>query len=406
VQQNLWTQWTLQNSNTTNELYGISFSDSIHGWAVGNNGTILKTKDGGINWISSNSPISTILTSVSFCDTMNGWIVGDEGRIFTTSNGGKMWKLVEHDISTNIVNIKVQCISPSTAVVFRAERQYDIVHDYRLWITSDTGNTWKLLGGGNYTIWNDFHFVNDSLGFYVGISGPAYEKLIVARTQDGGLTKDTINIRWKVQGGGRKIYFKNKNQGWLLADSVYRTTNSGIDWKGITKNSLNTQKAFIMFGDTGYIVHTDGKIFNTIDGGFSWNHQSSITTSVNNIYFLNSKTGWAVGSNGTIVNTNNGGITNVDDDTNLFPNLYLLKQNYPNPFNPTTIIEYSLSKGLNVKLIVFDILGRQIETLVDDFKQSGNYKVEFNADNLSSGIYFYKLQTANYSETKKFLLLK
>jgi photosystem II stability/assembly factor-like uncharacterized protein len=109
VQQNLWTQWTLQNSNTTNELYGISFSDSIHGWAVGNNGTILKTKDGGINWISSNSPISTILTSVSFCDTMNGWIVGDEGRIFTTSNGGKMWKLVEHDISTNIVNIKVQC---------------------------------------------------------------------------------------------------------------------------------------------------------------------------------------------------------------------------------------------------------------------------------------------------------
>ncbi|MBK7107203.1 MAG: T9SS type A sorting domain-containing protein [Ignavibacteriae bacterium] len=90
---------------------------------------------------------------------------------------------------------------------------------------------------------------------------------------------------------------------------------------------------------------------------------------------------------------------------------FSLSQNYPNPFNPTTKIKYSIPQDIkgemsNVKLVVFDILGREIKTLVNESKKPGNYEVEFNAKNLSSGIYFYKLQTGNFSEIMKMILMK
>jgi len=86
-----------------------------------------------------------------------------------------------------------------------------------------------------------------------------------------------------------------------------------------------------------------------------------------------------------------------------------LFQNYPNPFNPSTIIRYSIpqnEKDVTVKLIIFDILGREVRTLVNQKQQPGNYKVEFNATNLSSGTYFYRLISGDFSKTMKFILLK
>jgi len=91
---------------------------------------------------------------------------------------------------------------------------------------------------------------------------------------------------------------------------------------------------------------------------------------------------------------------------NIIPNEISLEQNYPNPFNPTTTIQYSLNKESRVSLRVYDILGRKIVTLVDEFKSAGNYKLNFNATNYASGIYFYQLQTDNKQIMKKMILLK
>jgi Secretion system C-terminal sorting domain len=90
---------------------------------------------------------------------------------------------------------------------------------------------------------------------------------------------------------------------------------------------------------------------------------------------------------------------------------YSLSKNYPNPFNPSTKIKYQIpanvsDKGLNTKLIVYDILGNKVTTLVDKQQNSGNYEVSFNANSLTSGIYFYKLQSGNFVETKKMMLIK
>ncbi len=85
---------------------------------------------------------------------------------------------------------------------------------------------------------------------------------------------------------------------------------------------------------------------------------------------------------------------------------FSLSQNYPNPFNPTTNIKFGLPTSGNVKLVVFDVLGREVTTLVNEFKTSGIYTVDFDASMLSSGVYFYRIESGNFVETKKMLLVK
>ena len=85
---------------------------------------------------------------------------------------------------------------------------------------------------------------------------------------------------------------------------------------------------------------------------------------------------------------------------------YNLYQNYPNPFNPSTLISYQLPASAFVVLKVFDVLGREIETLVNEHQNAGKHSVQFNAAKLPSGVYFYKLEAGNYNNTKKLLLIK
>jgi hypothetical protein len=101
-----------------------------------------------------------------------------------------------------------------------------------------------------------------------------------------------------------------------------------------------------------------------------------------------------------------GGATNVEPISIDMPSTYLLQQNYPNPFNPSTTILFSIPTSEFVTLKVYDLLGREIATLVNENLSAGSYSYKFDASNLTSGVYFYKLQAGKYSETKKMLLSK
>ena len=93
-------------------------------------------------------------------------------------------------------------------------------------------------------------------------------------------------------------------------------------------------------------------------------------------------------------------------NTENFPIKYQLMQNYPNPFNPVTRIKFSVPKSETVQIIVYNLLGKEIQTLLNEYKQFGTYEVEFDAGKLTSGIYFYRMTSGNYSETKKMILLR
>jgi hypothetical protein len=125
------------------------------------------------------------------------------------------------------------------------------------------------------------------------------------------------------------------------------------------------------------------------------------------VSFTDANIGTAVGWLGTILHTNTGGVTAVKEHvTYTLPTSFRLMQNYPNPFNPSTIISFNLSSKSFVTLKVYDLLGREVATIVSEELPAGNYTRQWNASSLPSGIYFYRLQTSSFTDSKKLILLR
>ena len=114
-----------------------------------------------------------------------------------------------------------------------------------------------------------------------------------------------------------------------------------------------------------------------------------------------------IGERGLSVYKEDGIITNINEAyTQPLNHAFALMQNYPNPFNPRSKIKYQIAKAGQINLSVYDILGRKISELVNEYMSPGTYEIEFNGSDLSSGVYFYRLNVGEYSSTKKFILMK
>ena len=122
---------------------------------------------------------------------------------------------------------------------------------------------------------------------------------------------------------------------------------------------------------------------------------------------MNANTGWVVGDRGLILKTTNGGnLIGIQQIGNSVPAKYNLSQNYPNPFNPETSIEFDLPQSASTTLLIYDLTGRVVESLVNRQLSRGRYKVTIDGNRLSSGVYFYRLTSGDYFNTKKFVLIK
>jgi photosystem II stability/assembly factor-like uncharacterized protein len=223
--------------------------------------------------------------------------------------------------------------------------------------------------------------------------------------------QDTLNLEF------RNISFLDENTGWIIVlnnDSrrIYKTTNGGNNWtKGyiMSHNSPFTNSIKFVNEYTGFTSPIDGyAILKTTDGGYNWfqTFASEFSEYIHAVDFINQDTGLAVGSFGLICKTTNGGANFISLPNSIPPVNFFLFQNYPNPFNLTTNIGYSLLVTGQVQLKVFDILGREIETLVNAYQNAGSYVIQFYNNRLSSGIYFYRLSSGNYFVTKKMVLIK
>jgi hypothetical protein len=122
--------------------------------------------------------------------------------------------------------------------------------------------------------------------------------------------------------------------------------------------------------------------------------------------FKDTLNGWCVGTGGMVGKYNNSSVGISEGNTTVTNKSFNLYQNYPNPFNPRTKIKFDVIHPGSVKIIVYDIMGREIQTLVNKKLQSGTYETFFDGSLLTSGIYFYKLITDRFTETKKMLLMK
>jgi hypothetical protein len=201
-------------------------------------------------------------------------------------------------------------------------------------------------------------------------------------------------------------------------DGVFLSTNNGTNWTAVSSGLTTTFINSIAVspdgtGDTNIFVGTwGGGVFFSTDNGSHWTdiHSASMNNWIWTVAVYPDETG----GKDLFAGTEGGGawrrplsdiITNVKQLSSQ-PKRFTLSQNYPNPFNPTTTISYDLPKESFVSLKVFDLLGREVASLVSEEMSAGNHSRQWNTSNVSSGIYFYRLQAGTFTETKKLVLLR
>jgi hypothetical protein len=219
-------------------------------------------------------------------------------------------------------------------------------------------------------------------------------------------TADSIGMGKQV---GRSLYCNGTNIFAGTYVGVYRSTNNGDSWIIDTVGMGSQSVRAICGSSTNVFVGTNGNgIFASNDNGDNW------------VNISNGLTDMSVFSLGTLEDTLYAGtlssgvwkmaiadlVTSVETEMKQTPMQYFLSQNFPNPFNPTTSIEFNLPTKSFVSLKVFDILGREVATMVSGQLLAGNHVQQWNANGMPSGVYFYRLQAGSYTETKKLVLLK
>jgi len=406
ISSTIYPQWNIQYSQSGDKLSCVHFFDYNNGWAVGGRlfvgALILKTTDGGINWNDNLTIPGTVnwFESVYFTEENTGWVVGGGGVMMHTTNAGNTWDTVT--VPTDSYLHQIQFIDSDYGWVVGTE---DNLTGGIILRTTDGGTNWERIDISAGNLFFSVCFLNQDLGWGVGSE--------IQKTTDGGLNWVTINDSTR----GGSSYFADELNGWAVGASdlgpygfIHKTTDGGYNWSSISGVDIpGLMDVYFFDKNIGWAVgnHSSSAIIKTTNGGNDWFHQESgQVNSLLSVFIIDSVTGWAAGS-GSILKTTNGGVTFIEEEEiDEIPTKYSLSNNFPNPFNPSTKIKYSVPQSSNVVIKVFDILGSEIETLVNEEKPTGTYEITCYAENLPSGIYFYRLQAGSFVETKKMVLMK
>ena len=318
--------WARQTSGITLDLNSVHFTDSRNGWAVGKSGTILHTSTGGTTWTPQTNVLSGDLYSVHFIDNNKGWAVGDRGTILHTINGGTIWTGQTNDVNKPL-------------------RSVHFIDNNKGWIVGDGGTILHTINGGDD--WNpqtngvsgdlnSVHFTDSNNGWAVGNVAPF--NAIVLRTIDGGTTwtpKSTDGLGLPPSSTLNSVHFANSKDGLAVGSNpnggdgiALHTTDGGDTWTnlGVETKTLSSvhivddTNAFAVgtvIGDSSPIHHISGSIASTVFEGVDdriiciggVGDKSCYEQSRKSVYFTDSRNGWAVGTQGNILHTSNGGTT-------------------------------------------------------------------------------------------------
>ncbi len=411
--------WSEQFSGVSTTLTSVWCNDVNVGWICGYSGTVLRTTNRGINWINlTGNGIPTNVQLINICgfpsdnnSAITAGYLGADTWVWRTTNGGLNWIQVFSQPG-GFIN-SVWMITQTNGFMMG-----DPVNQrWSLWKTTNGGLNW------------------DSTGLYLPQSGTetGYNNSMICSppyiwfgTNNSRIYFSSNNgISWNIQqvpevnsyALGFNIFLPTSVDGFFGGANLYKTTNSGINWSlinsigsgnfgGITTTPLSTNNPF--FQPVWYVRSTNSIYFSS-NSGLNWiiDYTNSTSTMIYR-YISHAIPGrgiWAVGTFGKIT-FRDVLYYSIKKNNSEIPDKFCLSQNYPNPFNQSTIIEFSCPVKCNILLEVYDITGKLISVLINNELEAGTYQTKFDAFNLTSGIYFYKLTTEYYSETKKLSLIK
>lgn len=352
-----------ENSHTTSDLYDMELMEMSPGGlcAVGANGTILRTTNPGTNWVVANSG-----TSVSLRAIMNGYAVGDSGIVLLTTDSGISWTNLNQPLRVRLNDVfddfgaRTISVGDSGTIV-----RYNV-----------PTNTWTTLESGTKSNLISIHTVRKTIG------GSSYFGYVVVG--DSGI--------------------------------ILSSTNTGSTW---TREHSNTTVALRGVFETGpfgqerlWTCGVGGEILSSVNEGAEWSSfPSPVTNSLRAVSFgtphhgVNAFTGFMVGDGGAVLRFF-GATTEVSPYPGSTVSAFVLQQNYPNPFNPSTTIKFQLPSSGHVVLAVYELLGKVVALLVNEQLTPGSHEVTIDGTQLSSGLYFYRLQAGGFVQTKKLILLR
>jgi photosystem II stability/assembly factor-like uncharacterized protein len=424
------TSWSLQYDQPSQGI-GIRFFDADNGVAYGDptgNWIILTTTDGGDNWNQvpeTNFPaaekvsMSTVETGVPDMES-NGdhvWFVsyngsdpvGNPNYVYHSTDRGYHWTKHPVDLSggtSSGANVAFKNASDGVIAGDDGTRGY----------TSDSGVTWSMIDQASDYFYSVVHVPNTDAFIAVGDGKVVHITYDIGRTwtrySPGSssayfLGADATETNaWACGGGGLVSVWNNSMPLPVeVIDFTASPTSSGtvLRWSTATETNNHGFDVERMTAQGWYKI------------GFV--KGSGNCTSPKSYCYMDARLNDVVGQasvSGTVAYR----LKQIDNDGKFVysavveatgttgPSSFTLKQNYPNPFNPSTIINFHIPENGHVAMKVFDLLGKEVATLIDEIKEAGSHSVLFDASLLSGGIYFYTLRSGNYSATKKLTLLK
>jgi Secretion system C-terminal sorting domain/Photosynthesis system II assembly factor YCF48 len=410
-------QFTLQEASGENEIYSI---------AVGEGGAIY-TRAGRppATWVESQSGITQRLNFVrvySNPDSLIAYAVGDGGTVLLSRDKGFTWEDRSiPSLSANLYGVDFFSFGANGT---------DVV------VCGDGGVVYKATSSGGTFNWEQINTpTTERLNTIGTITSDLYiaagENGTIFKTNDGGQTWQDVGIPDPDADFNRLflgVSVELYGHGWIVGDNgkIYMTTDYGNTW--LPRESGTSENLYdITFKNPleGVVAGANGVVRYTTDGGLTWHEDtylSGLTTrDIVSISGVDENTASAItvsdyngdsqGADTTFfLAVSSEPFVGVDDDENIAPTEFSLEQNYPNPFNPSTSIQDAISSRQFITLKVYDVLGNEVATLVNEEKPAGVYEVEFSAESatgrLTSGVYFYKLNAGSFTETKKLVLMK
>ena len=418
----------------------------------------------GITWTTQTLPENDLMIQVKAVDLSVAWALGLHGKVFRTTDGGTTWNSVGAGIPIGGgQTVCIEAISASTAFVSGVNYQNDSTF---IWRTTDGGFTWQKVFEQLHGFIDQVKMISATEG--IGLGDPVGGKWTILRTSDSGTTwsritteplqiNNELGLFHSLSTYVNKFIWFGTSVGNNSSGAVYRSTDAGVTWNRESIPSFVYGVWTICFIDSLNGVCGDTSLARSTDGGVTWSPLAGVpsghwyddlfsTVSVSagndlwavvdkNVYRSTDKgLSWNICYTGindtltyasfvTVGDYTAGWITSIgekivscnfyDPTTDVreiengeIPRDFDLSQNYPNPFNPSTTFRYSIPTQSKVEIKVFDLLGKEIETLVNDEKPAGTYELTWNAENLPSGVYFYQLRSGEFISAKKMILLK